>query len=130
MVRGAAHRSKFSASVGAHSICARAAYGRCRGRIWNPPLRYVFCFGLGQNSTFFIIFYLLSFILFQFPLHQRNLPQHARLGRAAVAGTALAAGGQVDGGIHVILKQVAVLLELVQRQFFQRLALADAGQEK
>ena len=26
-------------SVGVHSVCARAAYGGYRGRIWNPLLR-------------------------------------------------------------------------------------------
>ena len=56
-----AHRLKYSAAVGAHSICARAAYGRYRGRIWNPPLRSILALR-GQNSTFFIIYYLLSII--------------------------------------------------------------------
>ena len=30
------------------------------GRIWNPPLHFVFA--AGKNATFFIIFYLLSII--------------------------------------------------------------------
>ena len=51
-------RGRFFDTLGAHSICARAAYGRCCGRIWNPPLRF-FVLAPGQNSTFFIIFYLL-----------------------------------------------------------------------
>ena len=66
-------------------------------------------------------------LLLQFLFHQLDLLQHTGLGGAAVTGAALTAGGQVDGSIHVLVKQAAVLLELIQRQLFQRLALADAG---
>ena len=58
----AALRTAQKIAVGAHSICARKVYraGERPGRIWNPPLHFVFA--AGKNATFFIISYLLFFI--------------------------------------------------------------------
>ena len=56
-----------------------------------------------------------------------HLTQHAGFGGAAVAGAALAAAGQVDGFVNVLIKEGTVTAELFQRQLLQRLAGGDAG---